>query len=649
MMNHSRFHSRNILTAVTVFFSLTLGLLSCAPPEPKLIPRQVLFGNPTRTKPQISPDGKRMAYLAPINDVLNVWVKSLGKENDKAITRDTSRGIRWYFWSRDSKLIMYLQDVNGNENWRLYAVDVETEEPKDFTPFDNVQVRIVAIDKHSPNEMLIGMNKENPEVHDVYRLDLVSGELTLVARNPGNVIAWFADAKLQVRGAVASNPEGGIDLLFREQPTASWTTLLTWDYENSFSSGPISFSKDGRSLLLIDSRNANAGRLVSFDIATKTTRVVAEDPKYDVSEYMINPDTYEIQAVAFTRARLEWTVLDETIKDDFSAISTLERGDFVIYDRDNADKTWLVGFIRDDGPVSFYAYDREKRKGTFLFDNRPELHKYRLARMEPITYQARDGLTIHGYLTYPVGRGRKDLPLVFLVHGGPWSRDMWGYNSEAQWLANRGYACLQVNYRGSDGYGKDFLNAGNGEWAGKMHDDIIDGARWAIERGIADSNRLGIYGQSFGGYAALVGATFTPDVFRCAIDVVGPSNLLTWINSIPPYWSTWKTLLYKRVGNPETEPEFLKSRSPLFKVDQIRIPLLIAQGANDPRVPASESQQIVDAVRGKGVECEYLLFPDEGHGLTKTENRLKFYATAERFLSTHLGGRFEEEIPDTTR
>jgi dipeptidyl aminopeptidase/acylaminoacyl peptidase len=632
-----------VSAALMLCSALALFIFSCATTsEPELIPRKVLLGNPVRTSPQISPDGTMMAYLAPVNDVLNVWVKTIGADDDKVVTKDDDRGIRRYFWAADSKHIMYLQDVGGNENWRLYAVNLETDEIGDLTPFDEVQVRIVDRNKHFPNELLIAMNKENPQLHDVYHLDLTSGELELVARNPGNVLSWMADADLKVRAATAATPEGGFDLLHRENEEASWEKLLTWDSENNLTSYFVSFTKDGKSLYLVDSRNANTGRMVRMEIATGNVEVIAEDPQYDVSGQMIHPDSYELQAIAFEKARTEWTVLDESIKDDFEAIAKLDYGDFSVSDRDNADDTWLVVFSKDNGPVSYYAYDRHTKKGTFLFDNRPALKDYTLAQIEPTSFKSRDGLTIHGYITYPVGKDRTDLPMVLNVHGGPWGRDSWGYSPEVQWFANRGYACLQVNFRGSSGYGKDFINAGDKEWGAKMHDDLIDGVNWAIREGIADPQKIAIYGGSYGGYAALVGATFTPDVFCCAVDAVGPSNLVTLLKSIPPYWTAMQATFHKRVGNPHTEEEFLNSRSPLFKVDQIKIPILVAQGANDPRVPQAEAEQIVDAMREKGIDYEYLLFEDEGHGFAKPENRLKFYAATEKFLAKHLGGRCEE-------
>jgi dipeptidyl aminopeptidase/acylaminoacyl peptidase len=406
-------------------------------------------------------------------------------------------------------------------------------------------------------------------------------------------------------------------------------------------SGPVTFARDGRTIVLRDSRDANAARLVRWDLATGATTVLAEDPAYDVSEVLVHPDTYEVQAVSFVGARREWRALDRAIHDDLAAIAGLRDGDFVVYGRTDADDLWMVGFTEDDAPATYYLFDRGPRAAEFLFTARPALEHYTLSQMEPVSIQARDGLTLHGYVTYPPAVSRQRLPLVLNVHGGPWHRDAWGFDPEAQWLANRGYACLQVNFRGSTGYGKRFLNAGDREWGGKMHDDLVDAVGWAVARGIADPARVAIYGGSYGGYAALVGATMTPELFRCAVSVVGPSNLITFIQSIPPYWSSYLSMLHRRVGHPELDAAFLAARSPLSHVDRIRIPLLIGQGANDPRVKRAESEQIVGAMREKGIAHEYVVFEDEGHGFAKPENRLAFYAVAERFLARHLGGRSE--------
>lgn len=611
-------------------------------PTTKLIPRRVLFGNPVNTNPQIAPDGKRLAYIAPVNNVLNVWVGTVGANDAQPVTNDTERGIRSYFWAADNRHILYVQDFGGNENFRLYATDLTTNETRDLTPFEDVLVDVIERDKHFPNELIIGLNKDNPQIHDAYRLNLTTGELTLVAKNPGNIAGWVVDAQFQVRGALATTTDGGSELLIRDSEQSEWRQVLVWGPDDLLTSSPLGFTNDGQSLYLLDSRNVNAGRLVTLNLATQAVTVLAEDPRYDVSNVMMNPDTREIQAVAFNKERVEWVLLDDSIRLDFDRIREIHQGDPMITSRDDADETWIVAFTVDNGPVPFYSYDRKEQSATFLFDNQPELSNYTLASIEPITIPSRDGLTIHGYLTLPLGETQRNLPMVLNVHGGPWYRDAWGYNPEAQWFANRGYACLQVNYRGSTGYGKEFLNAGNKEWGGKMHNDLVDAVQWAVQQGIADPEKVAIYGGSYGGYAALVGATFTPELFCCAVDIVGPSNLLTFIRSIPPYWSVFLGQMHRQVGNPDTEEEFLKSRSPLFKVDQIQIPMLIAQGANDPRVKQAESEQIVEAMKSKGISYEYMLFPDEGHGFGKPENRIKFYTAAEKFLATYLGGRYED-------
>jgi len=630
------------LTVVLALVGIAVAVCSCAPRDAKLIPRQVLFGNPEKAAARISPDGTMLAYIAPSDSVLNVWVKTIGKDDDRVITHDSDQGIFRYFWAADNKHVVYLQDAHGDENWRVYAVSLETGEVRDLTPFEGVQAEIVDQNKRHPDTLIVMMNREDPRLHDVYSLNVTTGDLTMVAKNPGNVAGWVTDYDLKVRGAIAATPEGGFDLLARASESDPWQKVLSWGPEDNLNSAPVSFSKDGKSIYLLDSRDANAGRLVKLDLATGATEVIAQDPTYDVSDVMINPDSYEIEAVAFTKDRNEWVVLDESINEDFRAIQALDVGDFSIRSRDHADKTWIVAFVKDDGPVSYYAFDRGAKRGTLLFVNQPALTSYTLAPMEAVSFQSRDGLTIHGYLSCPPGKDRTGLPLVLNVHGGPWYRDTWGYNPEAQWLANRGYACLQVNFRGSTGYGKDFVNAGDREWGGKMHDDLVDAVAWAVDQGIADPKRVAIMGGSYGGYATLVGATFTPDLFACAVAAAAPSNLVTFIETVPPYWSSMLSVLHKRLGDPVKDREFLESRSPLFRVDAIHIPLMIAHGANDPRVKQAEAEQIVEAMKAKGIPYEYLLFPDEGHGFVKPENRLKFYAAAEKFLAANLGGRFEE-------
>ena len=447
---------------------------------------------------------------------------------------------------------------------------------------------------------------------------------------------------MRVRAALAPLPDGGFDLLVKDTPDADWRPLLTVGADDVPSFDALSFSQDGRSLLLTSAAGSDTGRLVRIDIETGAMVELLADPDTDVMGVLVHPDTREPQIVSLVKARAEFYVLDPSVEADFEAVRKLDAGDPQFVGRDDADRTWLVSFNNDDEPAKYYWYDRASRTGSFLFTSRPELDRYTLAKTEPFSFTTRDGLTVHGYATFPVGAPRQNLPTVLNVHGGPQTRDGWGYQPELQWMANRGYLCVQVNYRGSTGYGKAFVAAGDREWGAKMHDDLLDAVAYVIAQGWADQDRVAIYGASYGGYAALVGAAFTPDVFACAVDIVGPSNLKTLLESIPPYWGPMKAQLYKRVGNPETDQEFLWSRSPLSRASDIRIPLLIAQGANDPRVKQAESEQIVAALEKAGIDHEYMLFPDEGHGFAKPQNRLKFYAAAEKFLAKHLGGRAED-------
>jgi dipeptidyl aminopeptidase/acylaminoacyl peptidase len=612
-----------------------------------LIPRQTLFGNPERVSPHISPDGTRLAWIAPHEGVLNVWIAPASAEAGvdwaaaRVVTDDTDRGIRQFAWAHDGRHLLYLQDTGGDENWRLHDVDLETMQRRDLTPFDGVQARVIAMEPKFPTEILIALNKDNPELHDVYRLDLVTGELAKEVENPG-FIGWVADPHLVIRGSVAPRPDGSTVLMVRDSADDDWRVLLTVSADDAVTTGPIEFSEDGGSLLAESSVGANTGRLVRIDLATGEQQVLAEDPEADVSDVRIHPDTREPQIVTFQKDRSEYLVLDPSVAGDLAAIRALHPGDPVFTSADDADATWLVAFTNDSGPIPYFTYDRAGQTGRFLFENRPELSRYQLASMEPFSFTARDGLTVHGYVTFPPGGGRTGLPAVLNVHGGPWARDNWGFNPEAQWLANRGYLCVQVNFRGSTGYGKAFINAGDREWGGRMHDDLVDAVGFITGQGWADPERVAIYGGSYGGYAALVGASFTPDLFCCAVDIVGPSNLKTLIETIPPYWAPLIAQYHRRVGDPATDAGFLWSRSPLSRVHDIKIPLLIAQGANDPRVKQAESEQIVAALTEAGIEHEYLLFPDEGHGFAKPENRLRFYAAAEKFLARHLGGRSED-------
>jgi dipeptidyl aminopeptidase/acylaminoacyl peptidase len=608
---------------------------------PPLIPRDVLFGNPEKSGVQISPDGKHIAYLASDDkNVLQVWVRPIDKAEAKKITSDEKRGIRQYFWPHDGKHILYLQDVGGDENFHLFASELATGKTRDLTPFPGVRAMGAEVDEKYPDTILVALNKRNKALFDMHRITLSTGEEKLDTENPGTVISWATDKDFVVRAATTMNPKtGGYDVMVREKPGADWKVIKSWSNEEE--GAAAGFGPDANTLYIIGNDKANTKRLIKFDLATSKEEVLAEDKEYDVGGVIIDTKKRIPLAVSFTRARTEWKALDESIKGDLEALGKVRRGDFGVNNMTADDNKWIVAYTTDDGPVAYYLYDRPTKKAEFLFVNNSKLEKSKLAQMEPITFKAKDGLTIHGYLTKPVGVEAKNLPTVLLVHGGPWARDNWGYNPLVQFLANRGYAVLQVNFRGSTGYGKAFLNAGNREWAGKMHQDLVDAKEWVVKQGVADPNKVAIAGGSYGGYATLVGLTFTPDEFACGVDIVGPSNIVTLLKTIPPYWAPMKSLFAKRVGDLEKEEDFLKERSPLSRVNYITKPLLIGQGANDPRVKVAESDQIVKAMRDNGKPVEYVLYPDEGHGFARPENRLHFFAVSEQFLAKHLGGRAE--------
>src|SRR5262245_11788753 len=627
---------RTVLT-LSAAVLLTAPALAELPP---LIPRDVLFGNPEKAGPQLSPDGKYLAYLAPDKkNVLQVWVRTVGKNDDRAVTQDEKRGIRQYNWAFDTKHLLYLQDADGNEDYHLYAVDVAANKTRELTPFKGVRVMGLFLDEDHPNVVLAALNKRNNKVFDIHRIDLPSGEEKLDTENPGNRSDWTEAKEQFIRGAKTMNPVGSYDLLLRDGPDKPWRKLINVSSDDE--AAIAGFGKDPNDVYVMSSHGANTERLLKMDGKTGKETVVAEDKQYDVSGPFTQRKTGKPLAVAFIKARKEWKVLDDSVKEDFETLAKVERGDFSIVSRTLDDQTWLVAYVRDDGPVAYHTYDRKTKKAEFMFTTQPKLEGVKLARMEPIEYKAQDGLTIHGYLTKPVGVEPKNLPTILLVHGGPWGRDSWGFDPLSQCLANRGYAVLQVNFRGSTGYGKEFLNAGNREWAGKMHQDLIDGVNWIVKEGVADPKKIAIMGGSYGGYATLVGLSFTPDVFACGVDIVGPSNIVTLLKSIPPYWAPMKALFTKRVGDLEKEEEFLHQRSPLYRADQITKPLLIGQGANDPRVKQTESDQIVKAIRDKKREVQYVVYPDEGHGFARPENRLHFFAISEEFLAKHIGGRAE--------
>ena len=628
---------KHFALAIMLASSLVAPLLAQRQPTTALIPREVLFGNPERASPKISPDGTQLGYLAPVDGVLNVWIRTLGKTDDRAVTADKKRGIRNFTWQFDNQHILYTQDVGGDENWRLYQTDIASKQTRDLTPFDKVRVDIVAYDWKTPDTILVQMNQRNAELFDVHRIDLKTGKVDLDTQNPGDVQSWQADNALQVRAAQVQTPDGGTIIRVRDNVKSPWRELMKWGPDESFG-GTNGFTPDNKAIWITSSLDVNAARLLQVDIATGKQRVVTEDSQFDVNATINNPKTNALEAVSFTKQRTEYVFLDPKVKDDFAILSKVREGEISDLSQSLDDNKWIVTYVSDNAPVYWYLYDRPTRKATLLFSNRPQLEKYQLSSMKPIEFNARDGMTLYGYVTTPAGMEAKNLPMVVFVHGGPWGRDVWGYSSYAQWLANRGYAVLQINFRGSTGYGKNYVNAGDRQWAGAMHTDLLDGKDWAVKQGIADPKKVCIMGGSYGGYATLAGVAFSPDSFACGVDIVGPSNLNTLLKTIPPYWSTIRAIFNKRMGDSE---EILKAQSPLFKADQIKVPLLIGQGANDPRVNKAESDQIVAAMRKNNKPVEYYVFPDEGHGFARPTNNMAFNAITEEFLAKYLGGRYE--------
>jgi dipeptidyl aminopeptidase/acylaminoacyl peptidase len=628
----------------------TLLLAGCAPRiTVPLIARETIFGNPQRAAVALSPDGQRLAYLAPLDGVMNLWVAPLTDlRAAQPVTRDRGRGVRQYLWAYTSQHLLYVQDQDGDENWRVFCVDLATHAVRNLTPQANVQARIEGLSPRFPDAALIGLNARDPQWHDLYRISITTGQQELVLQNDGYA-SILADDDYQPRLGTRFNPDGGTALFLRA-PAGDWTPFADVPPGDALTTSPAGFDRTGRQLYLLDSRDRDTAGLFVVDLATRQSRLIAADPRADVSGVLAHPVKREVEAVAFTYERKHWQVVDPAVQADVDVLTRLGGGDFEVVSRTLADDDWIVACTTDAGPVRYYHYNRPRQQADFLFTGRPALENLPLARMHPVVIPARDGLPLVSYLSLPVdsdpdhnARPTRPLPLVLWVHGGPWAREEWGYHPYHQWLTNRGYAVLAVNFRSSTGFGKRFVNAGDHEWGGKMQDDLVDALRWAINEHIADPQRVAIMGASYGGYATLVGLTATPDLFVCGVDMVGPANLITLIESIPPYWKPLLDMFTTRIGDPRTEAgrEFLASRSPLTHVDRIARPLLIAQGANDARVKQAESDSIVRALQEKHIPVTYVLFPNEGHGFERPENNLAFCAIVDAFLAAQLGGRSE--------
>lgn len=615
-----------------------------------LIERSKLFGNPTRSGASLSPNGRWLSWLAPRDGVMNLWVAPVANLADaRPLTSSKDRPVRQSFWAPDSSMVMYVQDKGGDENFLLYAIDVATGVEKTLTPFEKTRVQIVNVSALVKDRILIGLNNRDARWHDVHSLDLKTGKLTEIMRGDGYA-GFLADANLTIRMALRPNSDGGYDYFTVTDNVAGTKPVAVTTLEDSLTTQPGGFTTDGKTLYWIDSRGRNTAALIAQDVESGKTQIIGESPLADISNVMSNPKTGAVEAYSVTYLRDEWTAIDARIGGDLAWLRVQLKGEISVTTRTEDDQLWTVAVDPVVSSPSVHLYDRRQRKLTQLYVSRPELVGAPLQHMQTLELKSRDGLKLPSYLTLPPGsdtngdgRPESPVPMVLLVHGGPWARDEFGYNAYHQWLANRGYAVLSVNYRGSTGFGKNFIEAANLEWAGKMHDDLIDAVRWAIDQKISPADKIAIMGGSYGGYATLVGLAFTPTTFACGIDIVGPSNLETLLKTIPPYWTAGIQQFHRRMGNPETSEgiALLKERSPLYKAGNIIRPLLIGQGANDPRVNQAESDQIVSAMQKKGIPVTYVLFPDEGHGFARPENNIAFNAISENFLAACLGGRAE--------
>ncbi|HET9375379.1 MAG TPA: S9 family peptidase [Chthoniobacterales bacterium] len=601
---------------------------------PPLIPLRDFFRNPERTAYQISPSGESIAFLGPYENRLNLWVQSLKDGEARRITAVTERDITSYFWKTDGH-ILFSQDRGGDENFHIFSADPGGHQIRDLTPLPGVQARLVDDLHDHPTEVIVALNQRNREIFDAYRLNVETGELACIAENPGNIDHWVTDHEGNIRAATTTD---GVNtsLLYRDSHEQTWKTILTTTFRESFS--PQFFTFDNRRLYGVSNLGRDKSAAIELDLATgQEVRVLAENSRVDISALSYSRKRKVLTFATFTDWKTEQIFFDQTTEELYQQLRARLPGYEVIVVSANDDETvFVVRTFSDRSLGAFYLYDSLSRELTKLADRAPWLPEDQLATMKPIEYQARDGLTIHGYLTLPPGHESKRLPVVVNPHGGPWHRDSWTFIPEVQFLANRGFAVMQMNFRGSTGYGRKFWEAGFKEWGGKMQDDLTDGVHWLIQEGIADPHRVAIYGASYGGYAVLEGLVKTPDLYAAGVDYVGVSNLFTFFKTIPPYWAPYLEMMYEMAGHPDKDKDWFEEHSPALNAEKIQTPLLVAQGAKDPRVNINESDQIVEALRRRGVEVVYIIKENEGHGFQNEENRFDFYEAMENFLNTHL-------------
>jgi dipeptidyl aminopeptidase/acylaminoacyl peptidase len=631
---HYRFRSGLLMTAILFIF------IPCFSEGKDLIPRAIIFEAPEKLDPLISPDGKYISYLAPIDQAMNVWVRTVGMNDDRPLTNDTKRGIMKHAWARNSKYILFVQDKNGDQNWHLFATDLEKRKTTDLTPFSDVSVGFIADSAEMPNEILIVMNKENKIVQDVYKLNIVTADIELVQKNPGNVVSWVANNNLEILGAVTVLPNGGGTLMYRDNQDTIWTEFLSWDPDEKVKS--LNLTADGKYWLLLHNINSDLMRLVKKNVKTLEETVIFEPKKADIDNVFVNTSTgYPIAAHEFYEEG-HWQVLDKKYENDFNYLASLRAGNFYIQGTDNDTANWLIYSLAPGKPIYYYAYSHKEMKASFLFSHRSKLEKYDLPKLETVIIPARDGLKMVSYLIKPDNAELGKAPL--LIYPPPSYRQRYfpTFNTILFWLANRGYAVLVVNHRGLQGFGKKFTNAGNREWGGKIIQDIEDAVNWAVKENLADPEKVGIFGHSMGGYVALASAAFSGIDFKACVSYSGPVNLLSFVKSVPPYETSFIYDLKMHVGDYEKDADFLKKISPFFNISAFRIPCFIAQGKYDIFIKAEEVSKFAKALNSRRIPVSYIEFGNEGHGYPeRRENLLAFTAAVEKFLSVYLGGEVE--------
>ena len=603
-----------------------------------IIPLEDFFRNPEMSSFQLSPNGKYISYMKPWEDgnrMMNVYVRPIGSDEEVRITGASKRSLYGYFWLNENR-IAYVQDEGGDENIHIYAVNIDGSNNIDLTPFENIQARITDDLEDNPDYMLVAINKRNPRIHDVYHMNVNSGEMEMIAENPGNIQGWMTDNEGKLR--IATTSDGvNTSLLYRENETEDFKPILTTNFKESVS--PLYFTFDNQELYVASNRGRDKSAIFKFDLETaKEGELIFENDEVDVYGLMRSKKRKKITGVSYTTDKRQMHFFDEWRENLQNKLESKLKGvEVAISDLSKDETKAIVVTYSDRSRGTYYYYDIEKDILNKLADLSPWIDEEDMAFMKPISYKSRDGLTIPGYLTLPRNYKEGDrIPVVVNPHGGPWARDNWGFNSQVQFLANRGYAVLQMNFRGSVGYGREFWEISFKQWGKTMQDDITDGVNWLIDEGIADPDRIGIYGSSYGGYATLAGLAFTPDVYACGVDYVGVSNIFTLLETLPPYWELGRQMMYEMIGDPDTEKELLKAASPLFHIDKIKAPLFVAQGANDPRVKQAESDQIVEALEAKGIDVPYMLKEDEGHGFYNEQNQFDFYREMIKFLDKHL-------------